>query len=99
MLGVEVALFFRFEVVFPAGAGTAENSRSDEASSHFPTSPEPSTYIYIYIYGIFPKSGVLFWGPYNKDYSISGSIFGSPYFGETTIGSTSPQHKMNLLPT
>ena len=29
-----------------------------------------------------PKLGVPFWGPYNKDYSILGSIMGSPYFGK-----------------
>ena len=27
--------------------------------------------------GGFPKLGVPFWGPYNKDYSILGSILGS----------------------
>ena len=26
--------------------------------------------------------GTLFGGPYNKDYSILGSILGSPYFGK-----------------
>ena len=32
----------------------------------------------------FPKIwGIYhFWGPHNKDYSISGSILGSPYFGK-----------------
>ena len=31
----------------------------------------------------FPKiSGTLFGGPHNKDYSILGSILGSPYFGK-----------------
>ena len=32
----------------------------------------------------FPKLGVPFWGPYNKDYSILVSILvlGSPYFGK-----------------
>ena len=35
-----------------------------------------------FIWG-FPKiRGNLFGGPYNKDYSILGSILGSPYFGE-----------------
>ena len=33
------------------------------------------------LYGGFPKLGVPFWGPYNKDYSISGSILGSSYLG------------------
>ena len=31
--------------------------------------------------GGFPKLGVPFWGSQNKDYSILGSILGSPYFG------------------
>ena len=31
----------------------------------------------------FPRiRGTLFGGPYNKDYSILGSILGSPYFGK-----------------
>ena len=34
------------------------------------------------LYGGFPKLGVPFWGPYNKDYSILGSRMGSPYFGK-----------------
>ena len=33
-------------------------------------------------YGGFPKLGVPFGGPNNKDYSILGSILGSPYFGK-----------------
>ena len=34
-------------------------------------------------YGGFPKLGVPFLGdPHNKDYSILGSILGSPYFGK-----------------
>ena len=32
--------------------------------------------------GVSPKLGVPFWGPNNKDYSISGSILGSFYFGK-----------------
>ena len=33
--------------------------------------------------GGFPEiRGTLFWGPYNKDYSICGSILGSPHFGK-----------------
>ena len=37
----------------------------------------------IYIYGGFPKLGVPFFGgPYNKDYSILGSILGSPNFAK-----------------
>ena len=35
--------------------------------------------------GGFPKSGVAFWGPNNKDYSILVSILGSPYFGKLPI--------------
>ena len=32
--------------------------------------------------GGFPKLGVIFEAPHNKDYSILGSILGSPYFGK-----------------
>ena len=34
----------------------------------------------------FPKVRGTFWvgGPYDKDYRILGSIFGSPYFGKLT---------------
>ena len=32
--------------------------------------------------GGFPKLGYLFGGPHYKDYSILGSILGSPYLGE-----------------
>ena len=35
-----------------------------------------------YVYGDFPKLGVPFRGPNNKDYSILGSILGYPYFGK-----------------
>ena len=38
--------------------------------------------IYIYIYGGFPKLGVLFGDPHNEDYSILGSTLGSPCFGK-----------------
>ena len=34
------------------------------------------------LYGSFPKLGVPFGGPYNRDYSILGSKLGSPYFGK-----------------
>ena len=34
------------------------------------------------VYGSFPKLWVPFWGPYNKDCGILGSILGSPYFGK-----------------
>ena len=33
-------------------------------------------------FGGFPKLGVPFGGPHNKDYSILGSILGSPYLGK-----------------
>ena len=32
--------------------------------------------------GISPRLGVRFGGPYKKDYSILGSILGSPYYGK-----------------
>ena len=32
--------------------------------------------------GVSQNQGYLFGGPYNKDYSILGSILGSPYFGK-----------------
>ena len=32
--------------------------------------------------GVSQNWGYLFGGPYNKDYSILGSILGSPYFGK-----------------
>ena len=32
--------------------------------------------------GVSQNLGVPFWGPNNKDYSILGSILGSPYFGK-----------------
>ena len=32
--------------------------------------------------GVSQNSGYLFGGPNNKDYSILGSILGSPYFGK-----------------
>ena len=35
--------------------------------------------------GVSQNYGYLFGDPHNKDYSISGSILGSPYFGKTTI--------------
>ena len=36
--------------------------------------------------GVFPKLGVPFGGPYNKDYKILGSILGSPYLGKLPLG-------------
>ena len=47
--------------------------------------PIYDVYIYIYIYGGSPKLGVPFEGSHKEDYSIMGSILGSPYFWETTI--------------
>ena len=38
------------------------------------------------VYGGFPKSGVPFGCPNNKDYSILGFILGSPYFGKLPSG-------------
>ena len=32
--------------------------------------------------GVSQNQGYLFGGPYHKDYSIVGSILGSPYFGK-----------------
>ena len=49
-----------------------------------PATPRYDIYVYIYIYGDFPKLRVLFRGPHYRDYSIFGSKLGSPYF-ETTI--------------
>ena len=37
---------------------------------------------FMVVSGGFPKLGVPFWGPNNKDYSILGSILRSPYFGK-----------------
>ena len=37
-------------------------------------------------YGDFPKLGVPFGGPYNKDYSILGSTLGSSILGNYHIG-------------
>ena len=34
------------------------------------------------MYGGFPRLGVPFWGPHNKDYRLLGSILGSHYFGK-----------------
>ena len=46
--------------------------------------------VYRGIQGRFPKLGVLFEGSYNKDYSMLGSILGSPCFGKLpyTAGQT-----------
>ena len=35
----------------------------------------------VWVWG-FPKLGVPFWGPNNKEYSILGSVLGSPKFGK-----------------
>ena len=39
-----------------------------------------------HLFGGFPKLGVPFGGPYNKDYSILGSILGYPNFGKLLFG-------------
>ena len=37
----------------------------------------------------FPKiRGTVFWGPYNKDPTIKGTIFGSPIFGNSQVSAT-----------
>ena len=41
-------------------------------------------------FGGFQSLGYHFGGPYNKDYSILGSILGSPYFGKLPL-STHPE--------
>ena len=41
----------------------------------------------------FPKiRGTLFGGPYNKDYSVLGSILGSPYLGKLPYIIATPYH-------
>ena len=37
------------------------------------------------VFGGFPKLGVPFRGPYNKDYTIFGVYIGVPLYRETTI--------------
>ena len=40
-----------------------------------------------------PKNrGPLFWGPYNKDPTISGTIFGSPVLGNSHVVSCTPRY-------
>ena len=36
--------------------------------------------------GVSNSKGYLFWGPYNKDPTISGTLLGSPVFGNPHIG-------------
>ena len=46
-----------------------------------------------YLFCDFPKiRGTLLGVPQNKDYSILGSILGSPYFGKLPYGYSSPNH-------
>ena len=47
----------------------------------------------------FPKiRGTLFWGPYNKDPSILGTILGTPIFGNSHIDSTyGPKALYNMV--
>ena len=35
--------------------------------------------------GVSENSGTLFWGPYNKDPTIQGTILGSPIFGNSHV--------------
>ena len=41
-----------------------------------------SSYTYPKPYGGFPKLGLPFGGPHNKDYRILESVLGSPYLGK-----------------
>ena len=43
---------------------------------------------FVFITGGFPKLGVPFWGPNNKDYSILGLHWGSPILGKYQVGSS-----------
>ena len=36
-------------------------------------------YTHIFVFGGLPNLGVPFWGAFNKNFSILGSILGSPY--------------------
>ena len=61
--------------------------------------PESLIYVYIYIGG-FPKiRGYLIGGPSNKDYSILGSILGSPHFGKLPYTCTYIHSLCSLLST
>ena len=53
----------------------------------------------MYIYGDFPKLGVPFWGPNNKDYSILGSILGSLYFGKLPYVAHGSPRDTTVVPT
>ena len=64
---------------------TANTSPQRKAENRFKTTPCNSAKGSDYrVYGGFPKIRVPFGGPYNKDYSILGSILGSPYCGKLT---------------
>ena len=55
-------------------------------------------YTFMYICK-FPKiRGTLFGGPQNKDYSILGSILGSPSFGKLPYPPRVPFHVASSLP-
>ena len=47
----------------------------------------------------FPKLGVPFGGPNNKDHNILGSILGSPYFGKLPFRALPPQKKKTDMET
>ena len=42
--------------------------------------------------GVFQNQGYLFGGPYKKDYSILGSILGSPYFEKLPYRDIGPKN-------
>ena len=49
-----------------------------------------------YIIWGFPKiRGTLFWGPYNKDPTTSGTILWFPIFGNSHMGNTHRNHNSN----
>ena len=54
-----------------------ERDREGESFRSAPGSYQPG----LFLWG-FPKLEVPFWGLYDKDHSIFGSILGSPYFGK-----------------
>ena len=45
--------------------------------------------------GVSENRGTLFWGPYSKDPTIWGSIFGSPIFGNSRMIITRSRKKGN----
>ena len=73
--------------------GLQENPCPPSTASQRPTSlnPKPPTYM-----GVSQNYGYLFGGPNNKDYSILGSILGSPYFGKLPY-STKPEEPLDPI--